>query len=65
MAREGEVTGGDCITVVSRDGDGVTVSDLVGLYTAEAPSRELLRRASDLPALPESWREHFRKRLTQ
>jgi len=30
---------------------------------ADATNQDLLRRASDLPALPEGWRDYFRKRL--
>jgi MOSC domain-containing protein YiiM len=48
---------------MSRDDAGVSVAELVALYTAEAPNRDLLRRASELPALPEGWRDRFRKQL--
>ncbi|WP_447987603.1 3-alpha domain-containing protein [Nitrospira sp. Nam74] len=32
---------------------------------ADGANQDLLRRASDLPALPESWRGYFRKRLRE
>lgn len=63
VSREGEVESGEPIRVLSRDDHAVTVSDVVSLYAADDASQDLLRRASDLPALPESWREYFRKRL--
>jgi MOSC domain-containing protein YiiM len=64
VAREGEVAAGDLVTWVARDGSAITVADIVGLYTAEAANEELLRRASELPALPEGWREYFRRGIT-
>jgi MOSC domain-containing protein YiiM len=65
VAQEGELTAGDSVALVSRDVGSLTIADLVALYTARAPSRELLRRASELAALPEGWRDHFRKRLSK
>lgn len=41
----------------------LTIADVVSLYTSDAENQVLLRRASELAALPESWREYFRKRL--
>ena len=46
-----------------RDENGVTVADIVELYTADATKQDLLQRVSELAALPESWRAYFRKRL--
>jgi MOSC domain-containing protein YiiM len=63
VVQEGEVAAGDPFEWVARDGQGVTVADVVNLYTADADNQDLLRRVSDLPALPEGWREYFRKRL--
>jgi len=39
------------------------VADIATLYSADATNQDLLRRVSELPALPLSWRDHFRKRL--
>jgi MOSC domain-containing protein YiiM len=63
VKQEGEVTAGDSFELVSRDEHGVTVAEVVNLYTADAENQDLLRRVSDLPALPEGWRDYFRKRL--
>jgi len=63
VSREGEVAAGDAIAVLARDGAALAVADIVGLYTADRPNQELLRRASELPALPAGWRDFFRKRL--
>jgi MOSC domain-containing protein YiiM len=62
VAREGEVAAGDLLTRVARDGPAITVADIVGLYTSDSANQDLLRRASELPALPEGWREYFRSR---
>jgi MOSC domain-containing protein YiiM len=63
VAREGEVMAGDSIQVLARDENGVTIADIVQLYTADAAKQHLLQRVSELPSLPESWRGYFRKRL--
>jgi MOSC domain-containing protein YiiM len=63
VIREGDIASGDPIELVDRDEHQITVADINGRYSAEAADHDLLRRASVLPALPESWREHFRERL--
>ncbi|MEP7177210.1 MAG: MOSC domain-containing protein [Gemmatimonadales bacterium] len=63
VSREGEVAAGDALAVTDRDDGALTVADIVGLYTAGGANQDLLHRASELPALPEAWREYFRKRL--
>jgi MOSC domain-containing protein YiiM len=63
VAKEGEVAAGDSIELMARDENGVTVADIVGLYTADAAKQDFLQRVSELTALPENWRAYFRKRL--
>lgn len=63
VQREGAVAGGDPIELVGRDDRGVTVADIVALYASGMENEDLLRRAVEVPALPESWRDYFRKRL--
>jgi MOSC domain-containing protein YiiM len=63
VLQEGEVAAGDSFELIARDEPGVTVTEVVDLYTADAANQDLLRRVSELPALPEGWREYFRKRL--
>lgn len=63
VANEGEVAAGDTIELVASDENGVTVADIVELYTADAANQDFLHRVSSLAALPESWRAYFRKRL--
>ena len=63
VVREGEVARGNLIEFVGRDEHGVTVADIASLYTRDRDNEDLLRRAVDVPALPESWKEYFRKHL--
>jgi len=63
VVQEGDIGAGDSIDLVAEDESRVTVADVVDLYQADATNQELLRRASELPALPESWRQYFRERL--
>jgi MOSC domain-containing protein YiiM len=63
VLREGDIGAGDSIDLVAEDDSHITVADVVGLYAADAANQDLLRRVSELSALPESWREYFRERL--
>ena len=63
VVQEGEIGAGDSVDLVAEDNSHITVADVVELYAADAANQDLLRRASELSALPESWREHFRERL--
>ena len=63
VVQEGEVTAGDSINLLARHQHGVTVADIVNLYTADATNQKLLHRATELPELPEGWRQYFCKRL--
>ena len=66
VEREGDVGAGDSITLVGRDPHGVRVADITRLYVAKTFSRddvEVVRRALQVAALPESWKAHFRDRL--
>jgi MOSC domain-containing protein YiiM len=64
VRREGEVGAGDGIELIGRDENNVTVADILRLYVrGDKGDVEMLRRAVALEALPESWREHFRRQL--
>ena len=65
VTTEGEVGSGDTIEPIARTGEGLTVADIVNLYTVDAENQELLRRATESSSLPESWKDYFRKRLWQ
>jgi MOSC domain-containing protein YiiM len=63
VIREGEVENGDAVEFTEKQETGVTITDIVNLYTLDSGNQELLRRATELPALPKSWKDYFRKRL--
>jgi MOSC domain-containing protein YiiM len=63
VLREGEVEEGDAIEFIAKQESGVTITEIVNLYLADSQNQELLRRATELPALPQSWKDYFRKRL--
>jgi MOSC domain-containing protein YiiM len=63
VLQEGEVGAGDSIELLERDEHSIPVADVVNLYRGDATNQNLLRRVSELPSLPESWRDYFRKRL--
>jgi MOSC domain-containing protein YiiM len=63
VVKEGEVTASDSIELLERDDHNVTVADVVNLYGRDAENQQMLHRVSELPSLPKSWREYFRKRL--
>ncbi|MGI8956830.1 MAG: MOSC domain-containing protein [Chthoniobacterales bacterium] len=63
VEREGEVAAHDAIEFGERSRSGVTILDVTNLYVSDSPNQDLLRRAAELPALPESWKDYFRKKL--
>ena len=63
VVREGEVAAGDEIIEVARDPHGFPVTEVARLYLAGRDDVEGMRRAAGLDALPESWREWFRRQL--
>ena len=65
VLREGEVGSGDSVNFVEKQETGVTITDIVSLYSTDSQNQELLRRAIEVPALPQSWKEYFRKRLRE
>jgi len=65
VQREGEVEAGDEVELIQRDENNVTVADITRLYARDKGDKEGMRRAIALKALPESWREYFRRQLVK
>ena len=65
VPEEGEAGAGDSIELIARAEHPVTVADVVSLYGSDAANQHLLRRVSELAALPDDWREYFRGRLRE
>jgi MOSC domain-containing protein YiiM len=66
VTREGQVAAGDAISLIDRDPNAVTVSEITRLYIAKSYSDSdvaSLRRALKVDALPASWKDYFRDRL--
>lgn len=63
VLKEGELAAGDAIVRMAQDEQRISVADIVRLFVDESADVELMRRASELPALSESWRNDFRDRL--
>jgi MOSC domain-containing protein YiiM len=63
VLKEGNVTAGDAIELLSRDASNIAISDITRLYAFEKDDLEGLRRAVKLKALSESWREYFQKQI--
>jgi MOSC domain-containing protein YiiM len=63
VEREGTVAAGDAIELLTREPDGITISEMNGLFVREKYNQHLLRKAIRTTALPEDWREYFSERL--
>ena len=63
VVKEGQVAAGDSIELFEANEHKISVADVVNLYRGDAANQNLLRRLSELPSLPNSWRAYFRKRL--
>jgi MOSC domain-containing protein YiiM len=63
VAKEGQVEAGDQIELLSRDSNNITIADITRLYAFEKDDVDTLRRAVELEALSESWREYFQKQI--
>jgi len=61
VLQEGEVGAGDTLELVSRDDNNITVANITQLYVRAQDNPELLHRAAQLEALPESWRNYFQQ----
>ena len=63
MLRTGELGVDDLIETLSRDENGVSVTDIMRLYVQDKDDTETMSRALKVDLLPEGWKEVFRKRL--
>jgi MOSC domain-containing protein YiiM len=63
VIEEGEVQVGSKVEIMSRDPHRVAVVDIVRLYLRQAHDPELLHRAMNVSALPQSWKEELAVRV--
>ncbi len=62
VLKEGEVGVEDEFELFDKNASGVRVVDVARLYSSDKQNVELLRRAIATEALPDNWRNYFRKR---
>jgi MOSC domain-containing protein YiiM len=60
---EGEIGAGDELELIERSTHAVKVSDITRLYVKDKGDVETMRRAIQVEALPEGWRDYFRERI--
>jgi MOSC domain-containing protein YiiM len=65
VTREGDVSCGDQIEILSRDPNGVTIPDIVRLYLDGDQDPDGLARAASVDALPDNWKTHFVDQLAR
>ena len=68
VAREGEVAAGDEITLLSREQDSVSISEILRLFIAKDLAVNdvlLVRRAHAQNALPDSWKQYFHEKVSR
>lgn len=63
VVEEGLVRAGDHLERVTEHPAGLRVADVTRLYTTEKTNETLLRKATSVAALPETWRDRFEHRL--
>ena len=63
VVKEGEVGVGDEFELLEKNISAVRVVDVTRLYSSEKENVDLMRRAIATEALPDSWRNYFRKRI--
>lgn len=63
VVEEGSVEAGNDMTLVSTHPDGLTIDEVVLLYSTERSNEELLKKAVAVDALPASWRAVFERQI--
>jgi MOSC domain-containing protein YiiM len=63
VLKTGELGAGDEIEFISRDENKVAVADLVRLYVVDKDDVETMKRAVNVEALPDGWKDAFRQRI--
>jgi MOSC domain-containing protein YiiM len=65
VSREGELSAGDPIALTPSRAPAITVAEFVSIYATNGRDKELLRRATLVPAIPEGWRDYLNARLRE
>ncbi|HEX6820662.1 MAG TPA: MOSC domain-containing protein [Candidatus Sulfotelmatobacter sp.] len=62
VEQEGLVAAGDSFEFLSREPKGISIAEMNRLFAEDKYNPGLLENAIATPALPEDWRDYFRKR---
>jgi MOSC domain-containing protein YiiM len=65
VTREGEVAAGDSFTAIERDEHNIKVADITRLYARDKDDLDTMRRALEVEALPQGWRDYFRQKMNE
>lgn len=65
VEQEGSVAVEDAFQLLTRNQDGITISEMNRLYVREKYNQELIRKAIQTTPLPPEWREYLSERLDQ
>jgi MOSC domain-containing protein YiiM len=63
VVEQGMIEAGDAVELVHEDAEKISVAEISALYRDGGKDAALMRRAANLEALPESWREYFHEGL--
>ena len=64
VEQEGTVAAGGSLEFLSREPRGIKIAEMNRLFSEDKYNAKLLESAIATPALPEDWRDYFRKRQT-
>jgi MOSC domain-containing protein YiiM len=62
---EGDIGAGDELELIERSVHAVRVSDITRLFVKDKQDVETMRRAMEVEALPEGWRDYFQERIAK
>lgn len=62
VEQEGIVATGETFEFLSREPQGISIAEMNRLFAEDKYNASLLEKAIATPALPEDWRDYFRKR---
>ena len=63
VEQEGTVQAGDVFEALSSEPAAITIAEMNHLFVDDRYNRDLLDKALATPALPEDWKDYFRKRM--
>ena len=65
VALAGTVETADAMALIGRDEASLTVAQIAALFAGKTLDADLLRRAANLEAIPEGWRDQVRSQLAR